>query len=54
LNQHQKARQELDIAAIAHLQKILSVVSGNCTQTKRTGVGYAKVVPNADLNKGKI
>jgi hypothetical protein len=50
LNQRQKARQELDIAAIAHQQKILLAVSGSCMKTKRIGVGYAKVVLNADSN----
>jgi len=50
LNQHQKARQELDIAAIANQQKILSVDFGNFTQTKNIAVGYANIAPNDDLN----
>jgi len=50
LNQHQKARQELDIAATANQQKILSVVSGNCLQTKKIGAGFVNLAPNGNLD----
>jgi hypothetical protein len=50
LNQQQKARQELDIAATANQQKILLVAFGKFTKTKKIGVGFAAIAPNVNSN----